>query len=209
MNIFRIAGKCMITIAGSIAEGMRGGIYSDERNGDDDLLFRNRKIKLYTPRENNIDNPPLLPLHDNEDYTASFFVVEYDNFSGYVKLSLMDGNCTNMNDDKLYLPKSMGMDFLYLTKPSTSSIPSDFHTLLDACQKRDINGPSHTVHHKKRTRITKSMDVVYFIQYDTWPDSAKSFITRRRRNNWPSNNLLENIKSKGCNVIPVGHHESK
>ena len=95
MYFFRIAGKCTITIAGSTAEGMRGGIYSDERNGDDDLLFRNRKIKLYTPRANNINNPPWLPLHDNEDYTGSFFVVQDDNFPGYVKLSLMEGNCTN------------------------------------------------------------------------------------------------------------------
>ena len=100
MNIFRIAGKCMITIVGNTAEGMRGDIYSDERNGDDDLLFRNYKIKLYTSRANNINNPLLLPLHDNADYTASFFVVEDDNFPGYVKLSLMEGNCTNMNDDK-------------------------------------------------------------------------------------------------------------
>ena len=46
MNIFSVARKTTITIAGSTAEGMRGGIYSNQRHGgDDDLLFRNRTIK--------------------------------------------------------------------------------------------------------------------------------------------------------------------
>ena len=57
MNIFRVAEKSTITIAGSTAEGMRGGIYSDQRHGDDDLLVRNRTIKLYPPHTNHINNP--------------------------------------------------------------------------------------------------------------------------------------------------------
>jgi len=56
MNIFRDARKSTITIVGSTAEGMRGGIYSNQRHGsDDDLLYRNRTIKLSPP--NNINNP--------------------------------------------------------------------------------------------------------------------------------------------------------
>jgi hypothetical protein len=47
-------------------------------------------IKLYTPRTNNINKPPLLPLDDNEEYVASCFVEEDDNFPGYVKLSLAE-----------------------------------------------------------------------------------------------------------------------
>jgi hypothetical protein len=42
MNIFPVARKSTITIAGSTVEGMRGGIYSNQRY----LLFRKRKIKL-------------------------------------------------------------------------------------------------------------------------------------------------------------------
>ena len=45
--------------------------------------------------------------------------------------------------------------------------------------------------------------------YDMWPTSANSFITRRKPNNWPSNSMLENIKSQGCDVAPVGHHDSQ
>ena len=97
MNIFRLTEQNTITIAGSSAEGMRGGFYGNDRHGDMDTLFRNRMIKLYTPSANNISNPPLLPLLDNEGYGASCFVEEDDNFPGYVKL-LMEVNCKNMND---------------------------------------------------------------------------------------------------------------
>jgi hypothetical protein len=209
MNIFRLARQCTITIAGSSAEGMRSGFYGNERNGDIDILFRNRMIKLYTPSaNNNISNPPLLPLLDNEGYVASCFVEEDDNFPGYVKLSLMEVNGKNMND-KLYLPNYVGMDFVNVTKPSKASIPNDFDAFVDICQKRDINGPAHTLHHKHRTGITKTTDIVYCIQYDTWPDCAKSFITRRRPINWPSNSLLENNQSQACDVVPIGHHDSQ
>ena len=93
------------------------------------------------------------------------------------------------------------MIFFDMTKPSKSSIPNDFDTLLDAFQKRDINGPAHTLHIKTRSGITKTMDAVYSIP---WPDSANSFITRPKPNNWPSKSMLE---SQGCDVIPVGHHD--
>ena len=59
------------------------------------------------------------------------------------------------------------MDIFNLTKSTKSSIENDFDTFLDACQKTDINGPAHTLHHENRTGITQTMDDVYCIQYDT------------------------------------------
>ena len=210
MNIFRVARKSTITTAGSTVEGMRGGIYSNQRHGgDDDLLFRKRTIRLYPPHRNNVNNPPLLLIHDIEDCVVSCFVEEDDNFPGYVKLSLAEVNCTNIIDDKLYLPNSVGIIFFNMNKPSTSSIPNNFDTLLDACQKRDLNGPAHTLHHKTRSGITQTMDAVYSNPYDTWPDSANSFITMSKPNNWPSKSMLDDIKSQGCDVVPVGHQDSK
>ena len=44
-NILRLDGKCTSTIAGSKAEGMYGGFFSNQRHGDHDVLFRNSKIK--------------------------------------------------------------------------------------------------------------------------------------------------------------------
>jgi hypothetical protein len=71
---------------------------------------------------NNIKNPPLLLLHDNEDYVASFFVEEDEDFQGYVKLSLAEVKTkyyvslvhdTRMYDDKCYLTNSRIMKLLY------------------------------------------------------------------------------------------------
>ena len=74
---------------------MCGGIYSDKSHHDYDFLLPYSHINLYTPRTNIINiinNPRLfpLPLHDNEDYDASCFVEEDDNFPGYVKLPLAE-----------------------------------------------------------------------------------------------------------------------
>ena len=200
---FNFGGQNTITIAGSNAEGMCGGVYGKEIIYDTDILFRNMMIKLYTLSANNINNPPMLPLHDNEGYVASCFVEEDDNFPGYVKLSLMEVN------DKLYLPNSVGMDFVKVNKPSKVSILTDFDAFIDGIQKRDINGPAHTIHHKTRSGFIETIDAVYSIQYDAWPDSANSFITRPKQNNWPSKSMLDDIKSQGCEVVPIGHHDSK
>ena len=118
-------------------------------------------------------------------------------------------NGTDIIVDKVYLPNFVGMSVLNMTKPSKSSTPNDFDTLLEACQKRDINGPAHTLHLKTRSGITKTMDVVYCIPYDMWPDSANSFIARPKPNDWPSTSMLEDIKSQGCDVVPVGHYDSE
>ena len=111
--------KYAFAITGSPSDGMCSGIYSDQSHHDHDVLITAKKIKLYTPRTNNINNPPLLLLHDNEDYTASCFVEEDDNFPGYVKLSLAEVKTkysklvlsTKMKDDKLYLSNSMKNGF--------------------------------------------------------------------------------------------------
>jgi hypothetical protein len=70
------------------------------------------------------------------------------------------------------------------------------------------NGPAYTIHYKDNTELAEAMNTVYCITYDVWPNSANSFITRCKQNNWPSNSMLVNIQSQGCDVLPVGHHDS-
>ena len=207
-------------LAGSTSEGICGGIYNDQNYHDYDLLFTTRKIKLYTPRTNTINNPPLLPLHDNEDYDASFYVEEDDNFPGYVKLSLAEmktncvylDHCRKMNDDKLYLANSVIIDSQYelFVKSSSSKeeyIPFHSNKVLGPYRKGEKTGPAFEIHQKVRVN-TANTDIVQYIHYDSWPTSANSFIMRRKPNNWPSNRMLENIKSQGCDVVLIGQHDS-
>jgi hypothetical protein len=81
--------------------------------------------------------------------------------------------------------------------------------VLGPCQKGDITGPADAVYRKQRGRTTKNIDFVECIHYDIWPNSANSSITRRRPNNWTSNITIGNIKCQGCDVVPVGHHDSE
>jgi hypothetical protein len=159
----------------------------------------------------------LLPLHDNENYDASYIVEEDDNFPEYVKLSFAEeknkcaylNHCTRMNDGKLYLSNYMMIDSLYanIVKPMKDYIiPFELERSLNTCQHIYINGPAHTVHNKDHRGLTKQVDTVYCIHCDMWPNSTNSFITIRKPNNWPSNSMLANIQSQGCDVAPVGYH---
>jgi hypothetical protein len=99
MTILRSHDNWTRTNIGSVAEGMCGGIYDNIKHKDYDYLYTNREIKLCTPHTNYISNPSL--LHDNENYKASCFVEEDDNFPGYVKLSLAEVKANNINWDFL------------------------------------------------------------------------------------------------------------
>ena len=208
-NSDQTTDKSTRTVTGSQAGGMCGGIYNIKSHHDYDVLVTNKNVKLYTPRANNINNPPLLLIHD-----ASYFVEEDDNFPGYIKLSLAKEksnyvylkHCISMNEDKLYLISSRFMDILY--EPLVESL-GDCQTYIFHDQKSAMNGPAYTLHNKDNRVIVKTMDIVYCIDLDMWPNSAISFITRRKPNNWPSNSMLENIQSQGCDVAPVGHRDSK
>ena len=193
-------------MTGSTSEGMCGGIYNNKTYNDYDFLFTVSNIKLYTPCTNNISNPPLLPRLDN----ASFVVEEDDNFPGYAYLD----HFTSMKGDKLYLSNSRVMDILYeplVKSPKTyflGEFKFKFQTYIFCDQKMDKNGPAYTIHYKGNAELAEAVYTVYCISYDMWPNSANSFITRRRPNNWPSNSMLVNIQSQGCDVVPIGHRDS-
>ena len=192
-NSILIDDKVTNTRIGSTSECMYGGIYNNKRHHDYDLLFTHRYLKLYTPGGIITNNPP----NDNVDYDASFLAKEDDNFPGYVKLSLADVktnsvylvHCTRMNDDKLYLLNYMIMDSFCKGLYKSSDDYRSF-ALSDSCPKRDINGPAHSVYGRDLWGYTIKTDSVYYIHYDTWPNSANSFLTRRKPSNWPSNNTL-------------------
>jgi hypothetical protein len=215
-DIFQFSHQSTVTIAGSRSEGICGGIYRNEYEKQDiDLLFTATNIKLYTPGGNDIKY--LLPCY-KEDYGASFCVKEDATFPGYVKLQLEEVQinsfyfcyCSRLHENEMYLSCSMIMDYMYeeLAKPPKQASAFPLPGKFDQYRQSEINGPAHTIYTKDYFGHSTQADKVYCIHYDTWPNSAKEFISRRKPNNWPSNNMLGHIKSQGCDVIPVGHHDS-
>ena len=207
-NIFRTFGEEISKITGSTSEGMRNGMYNERKNDDCDIVTTNSNIKLCTSPTNNVNNPSLLLQDDNEEHDVSFFVVEEDNCPGYVKLLLAEVKtncayvyvacCKRMDDNKCYLSNSKMKDLIYKKVPNSFPI-----------REREIHGPAHTIYKTDFMGNISKFDYVYCIHYDMWPNSANSFITRLKPNNWPSNSRIENIKRNGCDVAPVGHHDSQ
>ena len=217
LNSFRTIDNDESRITGSAADGMLGNVSDNRGNYDFDIITTSRSIKLYTPPT---DNPPLLQLDDNKEYDISCFVEEDDNFPGYVKLSMAEikNNCASlinpavfdlyrkMKVKRPYLPNSIIMDLFYNRIDNSLKMHDRKST---QSQTREINGPAHTIHTKDLLGNTTKSDIVYCIHYDMWPNSANSFITRNKPNNWPSNSMIENIKNQGCDIAPVGHHDSQ
>jgi hypothetical protein len=126
------------------------------------------------------------------------FAEKDDNFPGYVKLSLAEVKANDINwvhvarmiDDKLYLSNSLIMDSVYKhisVEKFKNVIPLQEDRLLllyiPSFDKRDENGPAYTVDYTIFSGSTIKTDNVFCFNYDTWPSSANSFITRRKPNN--------------------------
>ncbi|KAL3881795.1 hypothetical protein ACJMK2_028187 [Sinanodonta woodiana] len=41
-----------------------------------------------------------------------------------------------------------------------------------------------------------------------WPEVAKEWLERKRNYNWPTKEIIEEIKAAGCNLVPIGHRLS-
>ena len=67
------------------------------------------------------------------------------------------------------------------------------------------HGPAETELARPREFAT---DYVQAFGCNEWPKSASMWLTRPRKYNWPPENLIEEMKSLGFFVVPVGHPKS-
>lgn len=55
----------------------------------------------------------------------------------------------------------------------------------------------------------RSTDYVRAFEFDVWPQEAKMWKERRRKNNWPSKKVLDILeKEASCYVVPKGNESS-
>ncbi|KAL3857807.1 hypothetical protein ACJMK2_012442 [Sinanodonta woodiana] len=70
------------------------------------------------------------------------------------------------------------------------------------------HGPATTYH--AYNSVTKlSFDIVLGIKLYAWPDQASHWLTRNRRYNWPSQEMIVLIQQTGALLVPVGHKHSQ
>ncbi|XP_033118429.1 uncharacterized protein LOC117118051 [Anneissia japonica] len=51
---------------------------------------------------------------------------------------------------------------------------------------------------------SEPIDTVYCLKCQSWPPFTSNFFAREKLNNWPSQKLLDKVKSLECHVVPVG-----
>ncbi|CAC5389053.1 unnamed protein product [Mytilus coruscus] len=49
----------------------------------------------------------------------------------------------------------------------------------------------------------EDFDLVYCIKSVNWPNIASEWVIRKRKYGWPSQEMIQNIQSQGCHLVPV------
>lgn len=57
--------------------------------------------------------------------------------------------------------------------------------------------------------LLTGIDTVSCIRSPVWPDEAAEWVTRRRRNGWPSQSLIDQGVRTGCAFVTTAHFETK
>ena len=55
----------------------------------------------------------------------------------------------------------------------------------------------------------KEIDFVASLHCDTWPSAAEEWPHRHRPSGWPTPDLIQEVMSHGCELVPVGNPESQ
>ncbi|XP_045211502.2 uncharacterized protein LOC123562999 [Mercenaria mercenaria] len=139
-----------------------------------------------------------------------FLVDRIGCYPGYCKLTLSpDQYCefeTPSEDN--YIDNGIRRSIVYSETSYLSSEMFNRHVippnLIPADNLRDssvqINGPAKT---------NKNVDYVQAFEMETWPEEAKKWRSRKRRNNWPSEKILDRLeKEVSCYVVPTGNKTS-
>nr|XP_022289008.1 uncharacterized protein LOC111101042 isoform X2 [Crassostrea virginica] len=199
-HVISVSTKCVdeIFYAGSVGEGL--GLISlfMEENFDIDVMLTD-KNRLVVERQD-------IHLHE------CFQILKLQNSSSYPGYATLKLPYTNCDAEYLY-----GEDFKHELKDSfiTESISVLFE--YNACSIITTHGPAKVVdfdwnYFRDRSpeiipMLPKTIDFVSSIRCFEWPSVADEW-TDRRRFNWPSIELITEIKKMGCDVVPFGCHGS-
>ena len=92
---------------------------------------------------------------------------------------------------------------------NTEFIESCFNTYVSPSASDNIitlqrSGPAMSVTVLGGAQYVYSIDIVSSLFCPVWPPFAEAWVDRKRRTNWPSETLINEIVLGGCHVVPVG-----
>ncbi|VDI44977.1 Hypothetical predicted protein [Mytilus galloprovincialis] len=129
----------------------------------------------------------ILKAYDGDDISNPLISCRYDSMSpdftpGYVLVELgMRGN-----------------PYTQLSSSFVKTSISVFMQFLKSMFQMEPHGPAMSA-----STGGEDFDLVLCIKSITWPNIASEWVLRKRKYGWPSQEMIQNIQSQGCHLVPV------
>ena len=147
--------------------------------------------------------------------STSYLIETDDTHPGYTRLQIVKPEDTSESLKTFLITPSK----YYLNAANCTAVSN--HTIeLDPGMEVVIQGPAVTFeipaerfYHSCSSTMKEwghksEGDLVYGLIVPQWPSVACEWAARKRTAKWPSKDIIEDIVSKGCHVVPAGHVHS-
>ena len=157
---------------------------------DIDVVFQFKGVDIRQTR---------LPL----EYQTPYLLVENSKFPGYVNLQIMPNH--SPESPVYFEPLALKRQLFYaVTNAKFVVYESDQHRQFNDFTEFLRSGPA--LHGAIEDELgIHFIDYVASLSMKEWPRVAKSFVTRERTSGWPSPDMIQEITSRGCGFVAVGH----
>ncbi|KAK3106646.1 hypothetical protein FSP39_024415 [Pinctada imbricata] len=217
--------NCAITVVlpcskyiftGSVADGLSQASAISGHNSDADIM----DVRCFFIAMNNLDE------YVDDPSLCQFLLEKVQDNPAYVKLRLISlGN--NLYNLLFYYNGTMvqsGDNALYLSSSEVKIIAKmlfigvtilNIFSTLHQITSMNITGPATSVNVQNINFGTQNghsldkVDLVFSIPCPSWPDVALEWIGRPRFHNWPTKEMINQISSKGCYLVPKSRAESR
>ena len=172
----------------------------------DDSSSENRTDIVFTEKNNDLQ--PEVPIKDHESFNSlskkDIFHVYKGCHEGYIFLCKKQYN-GSMQFDKRFIKENCLSNVRFVTE-SQSLVKLFANVIMSGASH--ITGPSLAKKSNGR-QFAADRDFVFALRCRSWPHQANEWLTRQRRNKWPSEKQVKEIESLGCLIVPVASHLNK
>ncbi|KAK3602971.1 hypothetical protein CHS0354_016781 [Potamilus streckersoni] len=137
--------------------------------------------------------------------------------SGYTRIQIMEGDWNDLSE---FASSGDGLRSLCKTFGNHNSkylsnilVKQFWETRMKSVIPRQglkneisSHGPSTVIRYAADKDVVE-VDTLICLRGE-WPEVAKEWLERKRNFNWPTKELIEEIKAIGCNLVPIGHRLS-
>ena len=141
------------------------------------------------------------------DLAFGLLLIPDQKFPGYVKLEVLSDRSekfTNKQDFVKNISTNAMKFWIQLDSKDRQCLTCKYLTDFYGTKFNNQHGPALQIKSDK----SRPNDIVLAFECDTWPTLASEWRTRRRKNGWPSRNLIEKIKTYGFIVVRACHPQS-